>query len=113
MDYSRMSDAEIGRRVANACNQEGGTYYNDLTGRWTTFDPCNNPADAWPVILSSKINIEFEGDVIDGKEEWWSIASWGRTAAEHQFHTDDNPLRAAMVAFLMMQESANVQGNPA
>lgn len=104
-----MSDREIGQLVAAACNREGGLNYDGSAGTWSTFDPCNNPADAWPIILANKINIEFEGDVIDGEDEWWSIASWGRTAEEHQFFTDDNPLRAAMVVFLMMQESANVQ----
>lgn len=104
MDYNKMSDAEIGRRVANACNQEGGTYYNGSTGRWTTFDPCNNPADAWPIITSNRIGIT-PGTATD---KWAAHhGDWGISIA------DINPLRAAMIVYLQMQESANVQGNPA
>lgn len=110
---SKLSDFEINKRVGIATGDATAiepcfeVVVRNKTGK--EFNPCKNPADAWPIILANKINIEFEGDVIDGEEEWWSIASWGRTAEEHQFFTDDNPLRAAMIVFLMIQESANVQ----
>lgn len=116
MDYSQLNDAEVAQKAwfwwnqniehdNTPCAVSGGKVLYVKNSVWTAFDPCNNPADAWPIISSNKINIEFEGDVIDGKEEWWSIASWGRTAEEQQFCTDDNPLRAAMIVFLMMQDA--------
>lgn len=122
MDYSKMSDFEINMKVAELCLDYdsisqlphiGMSVHWGDGANWHTYNPCNNPADAWPIITANKINVEFEGDTIDGKDVWWSIASWGRTAAEHQFCTDINPLRAAMIVFLKMQESANVQDNPA
>ncbi|EKS6588113.1 DUF2591 family protein [Enterobacter hormaechei] len=40
---------------------------------------------------------------------------WGAEAfhPNDAYSFNDNPLRAAMIVFLMMQESANVQDNPA
>lgn len=127
MDYSKLSDFDINCEVLAAfspdikhmCLSVDDSCFYDCGPAgdgWNQIDIpdyCNNPATTWPIILDNKINIEFEGDVVDGKEEWWTIASWGRSAEEHQFCTDDNPLRAAMIVFLMMQESANVQDNPA
>lgn len=127
MDYSQLSDFEINKLVAKATGTQVEETYQFVNGgedisdhmsgivlmqkitsnrkHWKLYDPCNNPSDAWPIISSNKINIEFEGDVVDGKEEWWAIASWGRTAEEHQFCTDDNPHRAAMIFFLMTREA--------
>ncbi|HDG1721659.1 TPA: DUF2591 family protein [Kluyvera ascorbata] len=116
MDYSKMSDAEIGRRVAAALKLDGGSDYNGSTlivknGVWATFDPCNNPADAWPIIYRHKISIEFDGDDSTEPETTWCHARdmYRRCGINYQ----SNPLRAAMIVFLLMQESANVQGNPA
>lgn len=111
--YSKMSDAEIGRRVAAACKLDGGAYYNGSTmivknGVWATFDPCNNPADTWPIIVDNKITIHAPMKY-DEPQEWLAFDV-------HDSDTDFkdiNPLRAAMIVFLLMQESANVQGNPA
>ena len=102
MDYSKMSDAEIGRRVAAACKLDGGANYNGSTlivknGVWATFDPCNNPADAWPII--EKYRISF----LDQLTEWCVDAKGVSPVFEA------NPLRGAMIVFLLMQESANVQ----
>ena len=57
-------------------------------------DYCNNPSDAWPIILENKISIVPTGG-------WWR-ARPEKTAWPEQFN--DNPLRAAMIVFLMMQE---------
>lgn len=133
MDYSKMSDAEIGRRVAAACKLEGGANYNGKTlivknGVWTSFDPCNDPADAWPIIAENHIGIA------PYPNEAYAWSSRHGMASDLSAE-DKNPLRAAMTVFLMlqesekdagaakkcrssekvqvMQESANVQGNPA
>lgn len=103
MDYSKMSDAEIGRRVAAACKLDGGADYNGSTGRWETFDPCNNPADAWPIIVENKICLEVAN--CDGR--LWLAEDWRNVVST--WHKDANPLRAAMIVYLKMQESANVQ----
>lgn len=108
-DYASMSDREIGRLVAAATGMNGGASYNGTTlvvrnGVWDIFDPCNNPADAWPIIVENGITLAFQ----DGN--WWadSLAYWV-DGVEWNIGgiIDKNPLRAAMVVFLMMKESEN------
>ena len=100
-DYSNMSDFEINKCVAKiyggfaltlAVHNEPPSGKSFDPGR---FDPCNNPADAWHIITSNRIGI-VPGTATD---KWaahhgdWDIAI-----------ADVNPLRAAMIVFLMMQE---------
>ncbi|MFS4675100.1 phage protein NinX family protein [Klebsiella pneumoniae] len=110
MNYSKMSDKEINKRVAFAlgCKEVMPDIFMDDNRRYEFdkpknksgnrfyFDPCNNPADAWPIITSNRIGI-VPGTATD---KWaahhgdWDIAI-----------ADVNPLRAAMIIFLMMQDS--------
>ncbi|MBT0497631.1 phage protein NinX family protein [Morganella morganii] len=61
-----------------------------------TFDPCNNPADAMPIINEYGISLIYQ-------------------EGEFQFATNDgniecsisNPLKAAMIIFLMMKDAEN------
>ncbi|EOZ5066865.1 TPA: DUF2591 domain-containing protein [Enterobacter cloacae] len=124
MDYSQLSDFEINKRVAIALNIDMHFFIpesensfdlevlpSEMGPIWQTsadmvlqyrpsngnsFNPCNNPADAWPIIESNRISIRnrYEGD-------WKAENEWG----ESRFHVACNPLRAAMIVFLMMQES--------
>lgn len=109
MDYSQLSDFEINKRVAMATGQNIKFIFLDdddneigvLVGRKgcrekKDFDPCNNPADAWPIIESNRISIRnrYEGD-------WKAENEWG----ESRFHVACNALRAAMIVFLMMQDA--------
>ncbi|HHT1700997.1 TPA: phage protein NinX family protein [Citrobacter freundii] len=113
MDYSKLSDFEINKRVADIAMN--GTWHvkpshpdND-TGGWIygsngiqTYDLpdyCNNPSDAWPII--EKYRISF----LDQLTEWCVDAKGVSPVFEA------NPLRGAMIVFLMMQDSANVQDN--
>lgn len=58
------------------------------------FNPCNNPLGAWPIILYNKITIE---PVICFGDLWSAnISNYKATCA--------NPLRAAMIVFLMISE---------
>ncbi|ATX92332.1 phage protein NinX family protein [Citrobacter portucalensis] len=115
MDYSKLSNFEINKRVADIAMN--GTWHvkpshtdND-TGGWLygsngiqTYelpDYCNNPTDAWPII--EKYRISF----LDQLTEWCVDAKGVSPVFEA------NPFRGAMIVFLMMQESANVQDNPA
>ncbi|MFH2182205.1 DUF2591 family protein [Citrobacter freundii] len=132
MDYSKMSDFEINKRVADIAMN--GTWHvkpshpdND-TGGWLygsngiqTYDLpdyCNNPAGAWPIIAENGISLikctvgsgywsaEIITDIYDVTDKRFQCQS----SFDYQ---DANPLRAAMIVFLMMQDSANVQDNPA
>lgn len=115
MDYSKMSDYEIAHMVSQKLPGRYITYADHVMDSETeeTFDPCNNAADAWPIINASRISIMFDGTdpQYEGEHHEWcdAISSCQKFGIQHQ----PNPLRAAMVVYLMMQESANVQDNPA
>jgi len=108
MNYSELTDFEINKRVAEALG------YTEITMGYTTsslmvemkglestrrdVDYCNNPSDAWPIILENRIDIQWSGHsalclgFINNNEDSIMIRH-------------DNPLRAAMIVFLMMKES--------
>ncbi|WP_369606254.1 phage protein NinX family protein [Serratia marcescens] len=101
-DYSKMSDFEINKRVFKLM----------MTGRdWDRqgkglFDYCNNPSDAWPIIVENEICIEFEIDEVEGVRQVWADANIGHPACNgFQYFSDENPLRAAMIVFLMMKDA--------
>ncbi|WP_041461068.1 phage protein NinX family protein [Cronobacter malonaticus] len=126
MDYSQLSDFEINCRVAIALgmkehffmNAEGADNFDEevpLTDRgpiWQTpkyhvvtyrpsngecFNPCNNAADAWPIIVKNRISI------INLDEDEWGARGVADRNSKRAIH--ENSLRAAMIVFLMMQES--------
>lgn len=110
MDYSKLSDVDINREAAKALKLPwafNGTNMifvadDSAIGRHA-FDPCNNPADAWPIIVNSRIGLNFVNGI-------WRAQSMLTGWVEF---SEENPLRAAMIVFLMMQEAASVPGNPA
>lgn len=122
-DYSAMSDFEINSAVHNALLSDPYSMLfmgNDRI-EWTSkdgrkvitdkvqytkngvHDYCNNPADAWPIIVSNQISLMYEeatGKWCAGKPYWVDGCEW-------QLDIDvmeANPLRAAMIVFLMMKE---------
>ena len=117
-DYASMSDQQINQLVGAIVSRDGlsiiaysgnaviheysdcGDFKGICLG-WKVFDPCNNPADAWPILLENDISLHFN------YEEWDTCtAHAGREEMlEYEFSTfHANPLRAAMVVFLMMKE---------
>ena len=122
MNYELMSDFEINNAVAGLLEVSGVfdefvfgnderevVYLCERDGLDSIipvgeFNPCNDPADAWPIISGNKIKLTYEGA---------STILW---TAMHVRHTSDldcdyigansheNPLRAAMIVFLMMSE---------
>ena len=61
-----------------------------------TFDPCNNPADAMPIVIESGISLI---------SDWNEIGVWGATYQPWWTSENKNPYRAAMEVFLMMKEA--------
>lgn len=130
-DYSKLSDFEINSAVHNALMKE--PYKIEFLGndriRWvmgstdvttgkvaysknSLKDYCNNPADAWPIIVGNKISIVSLDNkwiaaptetVIDGVTGDSEVCFYASSDAVF----DVNPLRAAMIVFLMMQEAKN------
>lgn len=122
-DYRKLSDFEINRAVAMkiegvSANEDGSPKFavdcflsgdgESVGVLWTgydeasNFDPCNNPADAWPIIVENKINIEWH--------EWkgGEFKPYALNNETMKSGYDDKPLRAAMIVFLMMKEAGNV-----
>lgn len=107
MDYSQLSDFEINKRVAQlhggfaltlAVHDEPPSGKSFDPGR---FDPCHNPADAWPIITENRIGIIPAPDAGKWKSAHREV---GEDDTPYHFTRSDNPLRAAMIVFLMMQD---------
>ena len=122
MDYSKMSDPDVNEAVGKVVSRDGLTVkkssgevfihehvdYGEFKGLctgWKVFEPCNNPADAWPIIMAARISIiqdtyEEEACAMSGAH-----TDLGWTLTAELFSYDVNPLRAAMICYLMMQEA--------
>ena len=120
-DYNEMSDFEINKLVAMTIegvdfDTAGNAKYavdcfiKSLDGEsvnvlWTgnkeysSFNPCNNPADMWPLIVENKIDVCF----IDSANSW---TSFGLTKNKLLVDSSgDNPLRAAAIVYLMLKDA--------
>lgn len=63
------------------------------------FNPCNNPADAWPIIAANHIAVV---PYLHALPQAWPTA----LGVISTFTTEDkNPLRAAMIVYLQMMEA--------
>lgn len=122
MDYSQLSDFEINAMVFEAlyggspdCKEgdDGAmllvSFEADVVGGDIvevevvrgSFNPCHKPDEAWPIIAENKISI-YAAILGDSRGEWGAEASY---TCHYHFH--NNPLRAAMIVFLMLQENKN------
>ena len=106
-DYSKMSDVELNKLITgfqfdcydwpqningdfHHCGFDGEAYF--VIG---VKDYCNNPSDAWPIINIERIGVY--------PSEGPDFMPW--IAAKNAFSvTDKNPLRAAMIVYLMMKD---------
>lgn len=102
-DYSKLSDFEINKQVAFHIGLR--TVERAEEGE---FDPCNNPADAWPIISENKISTMW----MTSEKEWcaWSEGDLGECAwywenSPDYYFNCTSQLRAAMIVFLMMQDA--------
>ena len=118
MNYEEMSDAQIAEAVVKTIELDLGEYWmpsatghgvviiNDDNDTVRTFDPCNNPADMWPLIVENEISI------LAGKERSaLAFHKVNRDAEDRPCGYDfsfscKNALRAAAIVYLMMKEKA-------
>jgi hypothetical protein len=132
MDYSQLSDFEINKLVAYALgNADVGRPFDEKSGtacRFTVFknsglnregeivmhpmtvtkDFCNNPTDAWPIIVDNEISLNSYSGTWEASYEYDApIGAFGTDETVTSGYEHRNPLRAAMIAFLMKQEHAN------
>ena len=113
MNYETMSDFEINKCVAEYAGMElssdhSGAYVGVVRRsigsrpNYGHVNYCNNPSDAWPIIFSSRIMLNpycadelWKAEVPCGFDGFFK----GYATCYHR-----NPLRAAMIVFLMMQD---------
>ncbi|NBN53360.1 DUF2591 domain-containing protein [Proteus sp. G4380] len=100
--YTELSDFEVNKKVAEKLGLAYEvTRYGVVTRmsnkeQWREFNPCNNPADAMPIINEYGISLIYQD-------------------RKFQFATNDgniecciaNPLKAAMIIFLCMKDAEN------
>lgn len=109
--YRDKSDFEINKAVFRAARikhkwfkflPHGVVTYN-IKGDWVIFDPCNNPADAMPIIKDNLISLEHDG------------IAWMVSCVRHPEisvwdgceNYNDNFYRKAMELFLLMKDAEN------
>lgn len=122
-DYSKMSDFEINKAVAEydldgdwllePTDDRRFTFFNlGVASKRTAKLPnyCNNPSDAWPIIFEGRIAIIPDS----AAGEWVAFNEFTLYEGDWMFASDParhvngkNPLRAAMIVYLMMKESEN------
>lgn len=124
MDYSKLSDFEINKLVAISTGhkqfsslgwqglQEGD--FNAVIVRGPRkiggFDPCNEPEDAWPIIIDNKLSLNNYGSSWEASfEHDEPVGAFGTDECVTSGVEDKNPLRALMIAFLMKVETENAK----
>lgn len=110
-DYSKMSDFEINKAVAEFLGidvQEwngkifggGERKIDNVNSVVGVIEYCNNPSDAWPVILENRISLRPD----DMYEEAPHSGYWrADNEAGNHFH-HEKPFRSAMIVYLMMKD---------
>lgn len=111
VNYEDMNDHQINKHVARALGVEWVAVAQDgliLDGGSLSIDYCNNPSDAWPIIVDNGICLT--SPELDSKSNRWH-ASWNPNGGSRLqgliAFSDRNPLRAAMICFLKMWDATN------
>ncbi|HCT1398670.1 TPA: DUF2591 family protein [Morganella morganii] len=101
--YRDKSDFEINKAVAECkygigCTgkTQGGDVIVFTDSFTAVFDPCNNPADAMPIVIENGISSLFNGD------EWICSVQYTEFLS-----INESLYRAAMEVFLMMKDAEN------
>ncbi len=105
MNYTEMSDAQINDAVAIArgslIRKGKALSLYQVEGADLCTDFCNSWADAGPIIEKHRIAIKPVALYVGGYR-WFASVGEDDLAIKA---ADQNPLRAAMIVFLMMQEA--------
>lgn len=104
--YTKLSDFEINKKVAARYyqNKDFIEAYKDVEKVFVDgnlFDPCNNPADAMPIIIENKICMNYV-DIDIG----WGACHFDGEKGELEVY-DKNYYRVAMICFLLMKDAEN------
>lgn len=117
--YRDKSDFEINKAVVIAlgAHEVATDIFIDKNRRYDFdkpksqffFNPCNNPADAMPIVFENNISLHAPRF----NEGWMAEYTGSDDDVNDGFQVDyyeshnKNPLRAAMEVFLMMKEAEN------
>lgn len=73
--------------------------------KYGEFNPVKDAGDAWPIIIKNKISIMNDGDLWEASIDFdGDLEKHGTDEVLTKHYEHKNPLRAAMVVFLMMQD---------
>ncbi|HDR2728419.1 MULTISPECIES: phage protein NinX family protein [Enterobacter cloacae complex] len=105
MDYSQLSDFEINSAVSMALLDKSA----NPSARYVAIgNYCNNPADAWPIIVDNEISLNSYSGTWEASYEYDApIGAFGTDELVTKAVEGKNPLRTAMIAFLMKREHSN------
>lgn len=111
MDYSKLSDFEINKLVdERLCKKHmvakeekygASVIVTNSCGATCRSNYCNNPSDAWPIIVENRISIMFDEHPAMATDKCEFDGTLCTTGVEV---FNQNPLRAAMICFLMIEE---------
>lgn len=111
MRHKKVTDYEINKTVAKYLKLNTIAYdrteivlFDDMDA--TPFDPCNNPADAMPIVIENGISLIFD----TGRKAWVAGIAYWVDGCEWQISYEVermNQYRAAMELFLMMKDAEN------
>lgn len=117
-DYSQMSDFQINAAVFEALHGGSPDFKEGDNGAMVilsfegdivdgnaveieiergAFNPCNNPSDAWPIIVGNKISFLWNSE---------NYSAWTGEFPDSE-SSNEKPLRAAMIAFLKAKDAEN------
>lgn len=108
MNYENLTDIEINARVSHVLYGDVSRGHQmELASDDVEY--CNRVEDAWPIIVANRISTAFDSNTA----EWFcwgdfefDQGGWDMITEPAIFHSNYNPLRAAMIVFLKMQEKA-------
>lgn len=115
IDYSVLSDEQIVKKVGDVLKLEWANLddnYNGLChwkdGDLFVFNPIKDPSIGYPIVIENKISIAFDTN----EDEWlawgdfeFDQCGWDMINEPAIYYSHANPLRAAMIVFLQMQEN--------
>ncbi|MEQ5400952.1 phage protein NinX family protein [Providencia rettgeri] len=99
--YTELSDFEINKKVAERLFLKFTDCFSVVLFEGESFDPCNNPADAMPIIIENGIAIR--------PYKTATPVAFNAEIGEFYGHTvyNENILRAAMELFLLIKDAEN------
>lgn len=84
------------------CGIDGSGYFSQ-----PVIDYCNSISEAWSIIIKNEISIMNDGDMWEASIDFdGDLEKHGTDEVLTKYYEHKNPLRAAMVVFLMMQGQA-------